>query len=250
MKISVVIITLNSQNTLQKVLEAVEWVNEIVVVDSGSTDNTVKIATEFGAKVSYKKFEGYGLQKQFATEQALHDWVLCLDDDEVVTPELKHEILNISNKEADCQGFYIPVSLFFLGKVLRFSKEYKNPQLRLFNKKAGQWNNAVLHEKVQIDGKTKVLQNHILHYSYSSLEDYFAKFNRYTSYAAQDLATKGKNGSMLKVITRFPVTFFKIYLLHGAFLDGYPGFVWSILSAMYPVVKYAKLREMNTNYTE
>ncbi|MES2517927.1 MAG: glycosyltransferase family 2 protein [Bacteroidota bacterium] len=248
MKISIVIITLNSENTLYKVLEAVSWADEIVIVDSGSTDKTIEIATQFGAKIVYKEFEGYGLQKRFAVEQATNDWVLCLDDDEMVTSELREEIFNIPRKNADCHGFFIPISLCFLGRVLRFGGEYKVLRLRLFDRKKGNWDLSKVHEKVIIDGTVCKLNHQILHYSYSSLADYFTKFNRYTSYAAEDLAKAGKQGSMFSVITRFPITFLKIYLLRGAILDGYPGFVWAILSAMYPVVKYAKLREMNSSF--
>ena len=243
MKISVVLITFNSEKTLQKVLEAVSWADEIVLVDSGSTDKTLEIAQQFKAKIVHRVFDGYGSQKNFATSQASHDWILSLDDDEVLTPELQQEIQLLNLQTTDFQGFKIPRSLIFLGKLLRFSGEYKRLTLRLFNRKYGNWNAEYVHESVEVQGKIGVLKNQILHDSYRDLTDYFNKFNKYTSLGAKTLAERNQSASTFKIISRFPTTFLKIYLLKGSCLDGYAGFMWALLTAMTPVVKYAKLRE-------
>ena len=244
MKISITLITLNSEKTLKPVLEAVSWADEIVLVDSGSTDKTLEIAQQFKAKIVYRAFDGYGSQKNFATEQASNDWILSLDDDEILTPELQQEIQNLDLQNTDYQGFKIPRSLIFLGKLLRFSGEYKRLTLRLFNRKYGNWNAEYVHESVEVNGKIGTLKHQILHDSYRDLTDYFNKFNKYTSFGAKTLSERGKTASTFKIISRFPTTFLKIYLLKGSCLDGYAGFMWALLTAMTPVVKYAKLREM------
>jgi glycosyltransferase involved in cell wall biosynthesis len=246
MKISVTLITLNSEKTLQKTLEAVSWADEIVLVDSGSTDKTLEIAQKFKAKVIYRAFDGYGSQKNFATAQASNDWILSLDDDEILMPELQQEIQNLNLQNTDYQGFKIPRSLIFLGKLLRFSGEYKRLTLRLFNRNHGNWNAEYVHESVEVKGEIGVLKNQMLHDSYRDLTDYFNKFNKYTSLGAKTLAERSKTASTFKIISRFPTTFLKIYLLKGSCLDGYAGFMWALLTAMTPVVKYAKLREMNS----
>ena len=243
MKISITLITLNSEKTLKSVLEAVSWADEIVLVDSGSTDKTLEIARQFNAKIVYRTFDGYGSQKNFATEQASNDWILSLDDDEILTPELQQEIQNLNLSTSDFDGFKIPRSLIFLGKLLKFSGEYKRLTLRLFNRKYGNWNAEYVHESVEVNGKIGILKHQILHDSYRDLTDYFNKFNKYTSLGAKTLAERGKTASSLKIISRFPTTFLKIYLLKGSCLDGYAGFMWALLTAINPVVKYAKLKE-------
>ena len=244
MSLSVVLITLNSEKTISKTLEAVSWADEIVLVDSGSTDKTVEIARKFKVKIIYHAFEGYGLQKKFATQQASHDWILSLDDDEILTPQLQQEIQNLDLQNSDYQGFKIPRSLIFLGKLLRFSGEYRRLTLRLFNRKYGNWNDEYVHESIEINGKVGTLKNQILHDSYRDLTDYFNKFNKYTSLGAKTLAERNQSASTFKIISRFPTTFLKIYLLKGSCLDGYAGFMWALLTAINPVVKYAKLREL------
>jgi glycosyltransferase involved in cell wall biosynthesis len=245
MKITITLITLNSEKTIKPVLEAVSWADEIVLVDSGSTDKTLEIAQQFKAKIIFRDFDGYGSQKNFATEQASNDWILSLDDDEILTPELQHEIQNLNLSTTDYQGFKIPRSLIFLGKLLRFSGEYKRLTLRLFNRKYGNWNAEYVHESVEVNGKIGTLKHQILHDSYRDLTDYFNKFNKYTSLGAKTLAERGKTASSFKIISRFPTTFLKIYLLKGSCLDGYAGFMWALLTAMNPVVKYAKLKEIS-----
>ena len=247
MKLSITLITLNSEKTLKSVLEAVSWADEIILVDSGSTDKTLEIARQFNAKIVYRAFDGYGSQKNFATSQASNDWILSLDDDEILTPELQQEIQNLSLSTTNYNGFKIPRSLIFLGKLLKFSGEYKRLTLRLFNRKQGNWNAEYVHESVEVNGKIGTLKHQILHDSYRDLTDYFNKFNKYTSLGAKTLAERGKTASSLKIITRFPTTFLKIYLLKGSCLDGYAGFMWALLTAINPVVKYAKLKEIRSS---
>jgi glycosyltransferase involved in cell wall biosynthesis len=244
-KISAVIITNNEGNCIERALRSLDFCDEIVVADSGSTDATIAICEQYHCRMFTKAFDGFGPYKQFAVSQAANDWVLSLDADEVVSDELKREIVSLfSAGQPPVQGYYIPRSLVFFGRLLRFGGEYGKKHLRLFNKNAGAFTAEKVHEKVCVSGKTASLKNQILHYSYDSIRDYFEKFNKYTTAAAQSLFEKKKKVSAFTVIARFPLTFIKIYVIKGCFLDGYAGMVWSLFSSLYPVVKFAKLREL------
>jgi len=244
-KISAVIITFNEGASIERTLRSLDFCDEIVAVDSGSSDDTVSICEKKGCKTHFRKFDGYGPQKRFAVELAVNDWVLAVDADEVVTPELRKELLALfSGGNPEVQGFYLPISLVFLGRVIRFGGEFKKPHLRLFNKKFGNFNANAVHEGVKLSGATAVCKNHIVHYSYRSIHHYFEKFNAYTTVTAKSLHAKNRKGAAIHSILRLPVTFIKIYVLKGCFLDGYPGFVWSLFSSMYPAVKFIKLYEL------
>ncbi len=245
MHFSVVIITFNNQRTIRVVLSAVfAWANEIVVVDSGSSDKTLEIAKEFDCSISYRKFEGFGKQKHFAVNQAKNDWVFVVDADEVVTLELKNEISYVL-REPIYQGFMIPNTLVFLGKIMRFGREYKLPHLRLFNKKYGNYNDNEVHEDILFDGNIGKLSNHILHFSYADLSDVLEKTNKYSTLGAIDLKKRGKNASIFKIITKFPITFITEYLIRLNILNGFEGFIWSFLGGVGTTLKYLKLRELN-----
>jgi glycosyltransferase involved in cell wall biosynthesis len=243
--LSAVLITRNAERLLGQVLQAVKWCDEIVVVDSGSTDHTMEIATANGARVLQHDFEGYGPQKAWAVNQAEHDWVLVIDADEIVTPELRHEIEQRLERDAGAYaGYEIPISLVFLGRLMRHGGEYKMRHLRLYDRRRGNYNQNRVHERVELNGPVGRLDEHALHDSYGSIAAYFDKFNDYTTAGARDLHARGKTASAATVVFRFPTTFIRQYFLRGHILNGYPGFVWSLFSAMYPVVKYAKLREL------
>lgn len=242
-KISAVLITLNEAHALPKTLDALAWADEIIIVDSGSSDTTVAIAEAAGCRVFFRAFDGFGTQKQFAVAQATHPWVLAIDADEVVSDSLRDEIQALLKTEPKHSGYYLPISLVFLGKVLRFGGEYRMKHLRLFDKRKGTFSADRVHEKVQIQGSIGALQQQVFHESYANLHDYIHKFNHYTSQAATQLAREKPRPSILKIILRFPLTFLKIYLVKGGFLDGYPGFIWAVLSGLYPMLKYAKQRE-------
>lgn len=247
-RVSAVLITRNAERLLETVLDALRWCDEIVVVDSGSTDATIDIARQASARVLHRDFDGYGPQKAFAVEQARNPWVLVVDADEVVTPELRDEIQTaLSRAErggSTFRGFEVPISLVFLGRLMRHGGEYRMPHLRLFDKRHGNYNQNRVHERVELHEPVGRLQNHILHDSYGSIEAYFDKFNSYTTAGARDLLARGKQASVGMIMLRFPLTFIRQYFIRGHVLNGYPGFIWSMFSAMYPVVKYAKLREL------
>ena len=226
-------------------LAALAWCDDIVVVDSGSADRTIEIAQAAGARVLHHDFAGYGPQKAWAVTKARHDWVLVVDADEVVTPELRREIEQRLETDAGrYAGYEIPISLIFLGRLLRHGGEYRMRHLRLYDRRRGNYNQNRVHERVELDGPLGSLEHHMLHDSYGSLDAYFDKFNDYTTAGARDLLARGKTAGVATVVLRFPLTFIRQYFIRGHILNGYPGFVWALFSSMYPVVKYAKLREM------
>lgn len=245
MNVSAVLITLNAANTLEITLKALQWCNEIVIVDSGSTDGTLSIAEKYHCKIFHRDFSGYGTQKRFAVECAKNDWVLNVDADEVLSNELIAEIQQkLQNPDLQEVAFTIPISLIFMNKKIRFGGEYGARHLRLFNRKFGNFNTNQVHEDVEVKGKIGKLSQHIWHYSYVSIEEYFQKFNRYTTLGALEAAKKGKKPAKWLIMMRLPINFFHRYILQGLILDGFPGFVWALLSSFYPVVKYIKLIEM------
>ena len=244
MPISAVIITYNEAESLPRTLALLTWVDEVVVVDSGSQDDTVKIASAAGAKVIHQPFLGFGPQKAFAVTQASHDWVLVVDADEVITPELAMEIQATITSGSDLVGYRVPRDFVFLGRLMRWGGERGKTHLRLFDRRAGNYNNASVHEDVVLSGPIGTLRERMLHFSYPNLESYWAKFNNYTTRGSQDLYKRGKRVSALYVMLRFPFSFLYLYLVRFLVLDGYPGFIWAFFSAVYPVVKYAKLRDL------
>lgn len=241
--LSVVIITKNEAHNLDRTLEALQWADEIVVVDSESTDNTAEIAINWGAKLIIQPFLGYGLQKRFAADAATHPWVFVVDADEVVSKELANEISNLLAQEPNFVGYRVPRDFVFLGHYMRFGGERGKTHLRLFDKRKGNYNDAQVHEDVVLDGSIGVLKHKMLHFSYPTIHHYWAKFNEYTTKGAEDLYKRRGKTNSFKIISRFPISFVQLYLLKGLVFDGYAGFIWALFSAMYPVVKYAKLKD-------
>lgn len=241
-KISCVLITFNEEENLKKTLPAVSWCDEIVVVDSGSSDDTIEVCEKFDCKIFHREFDGYGTQKQFAVSKAEHDWILSLDADEVISEELRNEILSELDKEKiNYEGFLIQRRLFFLGRRFKHGRESRDYHLRLFNKNYGNYTNDSVHEKVVTKGEVKKLKGELFHYSYSNIHQYFEKFNSYTSRAAKELYKQGKRKSIAAIVFSFPLYFVKNYFVYGNFLNGFQGFLWALFSSLYPAVKYFKL---------
>ncbi len=244
MSLGCAIIVLNGEHTIEQVLKSVSFCDEIVVVDSGSSDKTVEIAKKYTNKVYFHKWLGYGRQKNFAISKLDTDWVLSVDADEIVTKKLAEEIkqtLVDTNKSA----FLLNIQLVFMGKKLRFGGTYPDYHLRLFQKDDFRFEEADVHEGVKVANNAGRLKYSILHYSYESIEDYLVKFNRYTSLIADSHHERGKTVSRIFPFLRMLFEVFKRFVVKGAFLDGYEGSVYALLSSFYVFVKYAKLIEKN-----
>lgn len=245
-KISVFIITFNEEKIIAKCLEKLHFASEVIVVDSGSTDATVSICEKFGAKVIYNKFIDFGKQKQFALDQTKNDWVLSLDADEVLSDALIQEIrsADFSNVYA---GFLIPRTHVFLNKVFKYGSENKKPILRLFNKKFGSFIQNKVHEKIEVDGNLGTLKNEMLHYTVSDFSTAVQKQIKYSLMSGEFFFEKGKKASLFKTIIKFPFEFIRVYFFQRNFMNGYQGFIWSMLAAYGSFLKYAKLYDLHHN---
>lgn len=243
LKISAVIITYNEEKIIRKTLSQLYWCNEIVVVDSYSTDNTVAICREFGCDVYSRKFDGYGPQKQYAIARATNDWVLCIDADEIPTDKLIQEIRAI-NPNTAYAGFSFPMNLVFLDKEFLHGKESGRQFIRLFNRQKGGVTSDSVHESFEVKGPVFKLKHTILHYSYTSIHQCIEKLNRYSTLSAEISYRKGKNKSALAVLFGLPFNFFKYYVMERNCLNGMKGFYWSAFAAYYHFLKYVKLKEL------
>ena len=243
--LSVVTIAFNEERNIVECLESVRWANELLVVDSGSLDNTVNLAKQFPAKVMQVQWRGYGATKNHALQHATGDWILWLDADERVTPELSAEIQQcIKEDNGSVAGYSIARRAYFLGKWMRHCGWYPSRVTRLFRRAKGRFSETKVHEQLILDGATSSLNNDLLHYTDPDLHHYFQKFNRYTSLAAEDLQATGKQFSLADLIVRPPFVFFKMFVLRLGFLDGLHGFILSVVSMAYVFTKYAKLWEL------
>jgi glycosyltransferase involved in cell wall biosynthesis len=245
LKVSAVIITYNEEQIIEKTLSQLYWCDEIIVVDSYSTDNTVRICTAYGCKVFSRHFDGYGSQKQFAISQATNDWVLNIDADEVLTDELVQEIINLPQSDTQHAGFAFRMNMVFLNKEFIYGKESGRYFLRLFNRQKGGVTGDKVHEGIQVNGPVKKLKHIVHHYSYHSVFQYLEKFNRYSTYSADMAFRKGKRKPLFVLLLAFPFNFTKYYLLERNFLNGIKGFYWSAFSTFYHFAKYVKLNELN-----
>lgn len=244
-KLSVVIITLNEEKNLERCLLSIKKVaDEIVVVDSLSTDNTVAIAQQHGARIISQKFLGHVEQKNFAASQAAYDWVLSLDADEALTPELEQSILNIKKSPA-YNAYRFPRLNNFCGKWIRHSGLYPDAKIRLFNRTHGAWIGENPHDKWVLANNEKEgnLKGDLLHYSFYSISDYVKKIEKYTEIASRLRVEKGKSYSVLKIWLVPKWKFFADYIIRLGFLDGYEGLLVCRLNAMETMIKYAKTRQ-------
>jgi glycosyltransferase involved in cell wall biosynthesis len=243
--LSVIIITHNEEKNISACLKSVKWADEIVVVDSFSTDDTKKLAEQFGTKIFQIKWQGYGKQKNYALSKTSMDWILSLDADERVTPELAEEIQKIMQKVQNPQvdGYQICRKAYFLGKWIRHSGWYPDYCLRLFRSGKGVFAEKQVHEYVELNGRIGRLKGTILHYTDDNLNHYLSKCCQYTTLAADELRAKNKKISLGDLIVRPLFIFLKMYVLKKGFLDGMHGFILAVLSSFYVFIKYAKLWE-------
>ncbi|MCK5125463.1 MAG: glycosyltransferase family 2 protein [candidate division Zixibacteria bacterium] len=242
MRLSAILITKNEEANLERCLHSVEWVDEIIVVDSDSIDRTIEIAKKFGAKIFNPEWKGFGPAKQYALDQATGDWVLSIDADEEVSFTLKNEIIQLLEGEPELCGYEIPRKTQFLGQWILHSGWYPDYVLRLFNKGEGCFTEALVHEKVEVKGKVGKLNNQLLHYSYPTIEDYTRKLDIYSSLGAEELYKKGKNISTLKAALKPPCAFLRKYIFQKGWKDGWEGFLIAYLTSTGTLLKYAKLR--------
>jgi glycosyltransferase involved in cell wall biosynthesis len=242
-ELSFVVITRDAGAQLGACLDSVRFAAEVLVVDSGSQDDTVQIARVRGARVIEQPWLGFGPQRRFAVAQAIHDWVLCLDADEMLTPELASAIAT-ALQQPQHAAFEMPRRNRFFGRWLRHGEGYPDWTLRLFDRRHARWTDDAVHEHVQADGPVGRLDGDLLHASAESLEAYIAKQNRYTTLQAEVMHARGERFSWVRLIGSPLVRFVRFYFFRAGFLDGAAGLVHIAIGCFASFCKYAKLRAL------
>jgi len=241
--LTLVVITRDAGASLAECLGSVRFASETIVVDSGSGDNTAEIARDCGALVIDQPWLGFGPQKNFAVAQARNDWVLCIDADERVSPDLARSILS-TLRQAKFNAYEMPRRNRFLGKWLGHGEGYPDWNVRLFDRRHARWSQDAVHEHVLADGKVGRLAGDLLHASGDSIEAYLAKQNRYTTLQAEALFARGERFSAARLVMSPLVRFIRFYFLRGGFLDGVAGLVHISIGCFNSFSKYAKLRAL------
>ena len=229
--LTVVILTFNSSKHLEEAIKSASFANEVLILDSGSTDNTLDIAQKAGCRIENQKWLGFGHQKQQAVDLAQNDWVFVLDSDEVITQELRKEILETLINPLK-QGYTVPRCNYFFGKPIRHGGLYPDATLRLFDRRRGRFTEDAVHERVLLEGEIGRLHHPMKHYAYDSIEEFVEKQNRYS--------TLGAKPNRLKALLNPSWTFLKMYVIKLGFLDGWEGYLIARLYSQYTFWKYIK----------
>jgi glycosyltransferase involved in cell wall biosynthesis len=243
-KISAFIVCCNEERQIRRCLESVTWCDEIIVVDSGSTDATLAICQEYTTKVFYHPWQGYVGQKQHALSLCSGDWVLNLDADEEVSKELANELRDLANRNgAGCNGYFLNRVVFFLNRWWRKGGWYPEYRLRFCRRIATTWGGSEPHEKASVDGATARCNGELFHYSFSDLADYVRRSNTLSSNATGTLLTKGATFSLSMLVVRPIARFVKFYIFKRGFREGIAGFIVAVIEAYSVLLKYSKLWE-------
>lgn len=246
-KISAIIITFNEENNILECLKTLDWVDEIIIVDSKSSDRTIEIASVFTDKIFLTENLPYYEKKNMAISKATGEWILSIDADERITPDLKNEITELSkNGFNGFDGFNIKRKSFFISKFINHCGWYPDYVLRLFRKSTGAgFSDNLVHEKLELNGNIGKLKSDLLHYTNRDFEHYLDKLNNYTTYSAEELKSAGKSANIFDILFRPAFTFIKMYFLRLGFLDGYIGLILCYLSSVHVFIKYSKLYQLN-----
>lgn len=242
-KLSVFIITYNEERIIEKCLEKLTWVDEIIVIDSGSTDATLEICQKHNVKFFHKDFEGFGEQKQFALDQTRNDWVLSLDAHEVLSDALIKEIQDNLSNPTNVGGYELKSKHVFLGKIFKYGHESKQYFLRLFKKSSVSIDKKKGFENIILKGDSIRLKNHFFHYSGRFIGEYLKKVDLSASIFAEEKYLEGKKFSILSIFFKVKLEFLKKYFVHLNFLNGREGFYWSYVGAYYVGLKCIKANE-------
>lgn len=242
-KLSACIVTLNEERKIARTLESLRCCDEILVLDSGSSDQTIAIAGGLGARVIEESWRGYAGQKNRAAECASFDWILSLDADETLTEELEAEILLLKQEGFRADGYSMPRMAQYLGRWIRHSGWYPDRKVRLYDRRKGAWHGDFVHESVQVRGSVGELQGAIHHFTCDSLSEHLGTLDRYTTLAAAEICGQGHMPGMGRLLCDPAWTFVRTYLLKQGFRDGFPGLAIAYLAAFYTFLKYAKARE-------
>jgi glycosyltransferase involved in cell wall biosynthesis len=243
MKITATIITLNEEHNIARAIESLRCCDEILLVDSGSSDRTVEVARKLGARVIEAAWPGYAQQKNFAAEQAANDWILSIDADEAISEELEAELWNLKKNGASCDAYTMPRLAQYLGRWIRHSGWYPDRKVRLYNRAKARWTGEYVHESVKVEGKVGHLDGNLLHYTCASLSEHLKTMDRYTTLAAEEIVARKQQVPAYRLAVDPAWTFLKSYLLQRGFQDGVEGLAIAYMAALYTFLKYAKARK-------
>ncbi len=243
-KLSMCVITLNEERNIRECLGSVTWADEIVVIDSGSTDATVAIAREFTDRVFVRDWPGHVAQKNRAVDSAANDWVFCIDADERVSPLLRSEIEAVLSGEPAHAGYSVPRLTWYCGRWIRHASWYPDRKVRLYDRRKGRFTGLDPHDRVEVEGTVGRFNGDLYHYSYRDIAHHLEQINRYTTTMAALKAEAGVRRPVARMIGYPLAKFLKMYILRQGFRDGVQGFMVCVLGAVYEFVKYAKLWEL------
>ena len=247
-KLSVIVVAMNEERNIERCLRSVQWADEIVVVDAFSTDRTAEISRRLKATVVHRAWDGYAPQKLFALSKASHSWVLLVDADEEVTPELHREIEDVLSTDPNFDGYRIARKSFFMGQWMKHGGWYPGYQLRFFLKEKASIPQRPVHEGVEVDGSVEKLQSPLNHFTYYSLSQYLAKLNDYTSLDVMNRLNEKKQGSVhwFNFVLNPVSVFLRMYFVLSGFRDGFRGFLLAWYSSFYKLLLLAKVWEFQT----
>ena len=249
MKLTVTVITRNEAANIEGALESVRWADEIVVVDSHSVDETVRLAGRHAARIVTHEWVGYSAQRNYAAEIASYDWILALDADERVPPALAGEIKRIMREGSILGGYRMPRVSYYLGRWIRGTDWYPDYQLRLYDRRVGRFNGKRVHESVELKyGQPGTLEHDLQHFPYRDISDHVTSIDHYTTLAAEEWFAEGRRTNPLEAAVHPPAAFLRNYVFRRGFRDGTAGFLISILNSYYVFLKILKLWELQRGF--
>ncbi len=249
MKVSGVVVCFNEEKNIERCLKSLLWTDEIVVVDSYSTDKTVSICKKYTNRIYQREWPGINKQKEYAVSLTQNEWVFVLDADEMVSEELSKEIIERLERDNErYDGYMVKRHTYYLGKWINHGGWYPDYKLRLFKKKNGYFGGEDPHDKVIVKGEVAKLRGEIYHFTYENISHHIKTINNFSDVVSQNMLDRGERFALLKMLLKPPAKFMETYLYKLGFLDGVPGFVISVLSSYYVFLRYAKLWELK-NYS-
>jgi|TARA_B110000908_G_scaffold72439_1_gene87444 glycosyltransferase involved in cell wall biosynthesis len=248
-KITAIIPTLNEEIHIDEAIKSVGFADEIIVIDSFSSDKTLELAQKHNVKIIKRKFDDFSTQKNFAIDQALHDWIYILDADERVTAEVEKEILEAVENPGKHVGFYVKRSFYLSGKKVKFGGFQRDKVIRLFLKEFCRYNGNHVHETIAANGELGFFRHKIDHYSYRNYDHYISKLNHYAALRAKQMQSQGKTVNLYHILIKPPVRFFVHYVVRLGFLDGFSGFLIAKTHAYGVLTRYIKLWLFNQKIT-
>jgi glycosyltransferase involved in cell wall biosynthesis len=242
--VSVYILTTNNRRTIERCLKSLSWAGELVVVDSFSQDGTFEICKQYTDKVYQREWKGHRDQYQYAADLTTQVWIMFVDADEEISPELAEEIrTKLKGRADDLDGYFVYRRTYYLGRWIRYGGWYPDGEIRLYRREKGRWEGG-LHAKLVVDGKVGVLKNQYHHYTYGNISDQIQTIDKYSQIAAEDMIKHGEKFRLFKLLFHPPFRFIKEYLLKSGFRDGLPGLIIIVSTMYYVFAKYAKLWEL------